>query len=89
MRMQGWHFLVLLLVVLLLFGVNRLPALAKSVGQSLKIFKREVQDLAEDDRPARTEAGTGPSASATPLADDVIRPVPARKDLDRDPGPQV
>jgi sec-independent protein translocase protein TatA len=46
--MQPWHWIVLLVVVLLLFGSSRLPGLAKSVGQSMKIFKKEVRDLRED-----------------------------------------
>ncbi len=52
MRLQGWHLVVLLVVVLLLFGANRLPDLARSVGKSLKILKSEVKDLSSDDAPA-------------------------------------
>ncbi len=52
MRLEPWHFVVLIVVVLLLFGANRLPSLAKSVGQSLKIFKTEMRDLTGDDKPA-------------------------------------
>lgn len=33
---------VILFVVLLLFGAPKLPALAKSLGQSMKILKKEV-----------------------------------------------
>ncbi|MFD2795304.1 Sec-independent protein translocase subunit TatA [Promicromonospora vindobonensis] len=46
--MQPWHWIVLLVVVLLLFGSTRLPGLAKSIGQSMKIFKKEIKDLRED-----------------------------------------
>ncbi len=49
MRLEPWHVVVLIVVVMLLFGANRLPAMAKSVGQSLKIFKNEMQDLTKDD----------------------------------------
>ncbi len=48
------EILLIVLVVLLLFGARRLPDLARSVGRSLKIFKSEVKDLREDDRPAAT-----------------------------------
>ena len=34
-NLGGWTGLVLIVVVLLLFGAPKLPALAKSVGQSL------------------------------------------------------
>jgi sec-independent protein translocase protein TatA len=79
--MQPWHWIVLLVVVLLLFGSTRLPGLAKSVGQSMKIFKKEIKDLrddgsdssdgnAADNRPggattSTTGSTTGPAASGT------------------------
>ena len=50
--LKPWHIIVLVVVVLLLFGAKRLPDLARSVGQSLKIFKSEVKDLRDDDKPA-------------------------------------
>nr|WP_281357583.1 twin-arginine translocase TatA/TatE family subunit [Isoptericola sediminis] len=37
------------MLVVLLFGANRLPDVARSVGSSLKIFKKEIKDLGEDD----------------------------------------
>ena len=50
-NLSAWHVLIVLLVVVLLFGAKRLPDLAKSVGQSMKIFKNEVKDLRDDDAP--------------------------------------
>lgn len=46
--LKPWHVIVLLIVILLLFGAKRLPDLAKSVGESLKIFKNEMKDLTDD-----------------------------------------
>ncbi|MBO0610211.1 Sec-independent protein translocase subunit TatA [Myceligenerans salitolerans] len=46
--LQPWHWIVLIAVILLLFGSTRLPGLAKSVGQSMKIFKREINELRSD-----------------------------------------
>ncbi len=51
-NLNGWHAIILLVVVLLLFGAPRIPALAKSLGQSLKIFKTEVKT---DAAPAEPE----------------------------------
>lgn len=67
--LKPWHIIVLLVVVLLLFGARRLPDLARSVGQSLKIFKSEVKDLTDDDRSA-TKGGPGTSTEddGTPKA---------------------
>ena len=60
---EGWHVVLLLILVIVLFGAKRLPDVAKSVGQSLKIFKGEMQDLTKDDAP-RTDAtpNTPPAA---------------------------
>jgi sec-independent protein translocase protein TatA len=41
---QGWEWLVILVIVLLLFGARRLPDLARSVGRSLRVFRSEVKD---------------------------------------------
>lgn len=43
-NLTGWHALVILAVVLLVFGSAKLPALARGVGQSLRILKEEVHD---------------------------------------------
>ena len=39
----------ILAMVLLLFGAPKWPALARSVGQSMKIFKSEIKTAPEDD----------------------------------------
>ena len=49
--------LVLLRVVLLLFGGQKLPELARGSGRALRIFKSEVKGLSDDDDPDnKTEA---------------------------------
>jgi sec-independent protein translocase protein TatA len=58
-NLTGWHFIVILFVVLLLFGAPKLPALARSLGQSAKILKTEL-------RPGDDDA-TPPAASAAPV----------------------
>lgn len=59
MRLSWPHLLVLLLVVLLLFGANRLPDVARNLGKSMKIMKKEVGDLREDPQDASTPASAG------------------------------
>lgn len=63
---SGWHLLIILAVILLLFGAAKLPALAKSMGQSARVFKGEMKAMKEDDKPA--EAATSNSVEATPTA---------------------
>jgi sec-independent protein translocase protein TatA len=45
----GPHLIIVLVVIILLFGATKLPALAKAVGQSARIFKSEVKGLKDDD----------------------------------------
>jgi sec-independent protein translocase protein TatA len=62
-NLGGWTGLIVLVVVLLLFGAPKLPALAKSLGQSLKIFKSEVRgDDAPKDSTAGGKGSDGPNA---------------------------
>ncbi len=61
--LRGWHIVVLLIVVLLLFGAPRLPELARSLGKSLRILKEETKALTSDDESSDTDEGTSqPSA---------------------------
>jgi sec-independent protein translocase protein TatA len=49
--------IVLLLIIVLIFGAKRLPDAARSVGRSMRIFKSEVREMKDDERPA---SGTRP-----------------------------
>ncbi len=40
--LSGWHLVAIVLVVLLLFGSSKLPALAKGLGESVRILRRET-----------------------------------------------
>ena len=63
-NLSGPTLLVILFIVLLLFGAPKLPALARSLGQSMKILKKEVStDTADND------ATQGSDAAATPVPD--------------------
>jgi len=66
--LQFWHIIVVVVLVVLLFGANRLPGLAKSVGQSMKIFRDEVKDLREPDekKPTTDRPTDEPTEGTTP-----------------------
>ncbi|MCT2338805.1 Sec-independent protein translocase subunit TatA [Corynebacterium sp. p3-SID1056] len=50
MASLGWtEILIILVIVLLLFGANKLPDLARSMGRSARIFKSEVKEMKNDD----------------------------------------
>ncbi|MBP1327040.1 sec-independent protein translocase protein TatA [Leucobacter exalbidus] len=88
-NLSGPTLLVILFIVLLLFGAPKLPALAKSLGQSMKILKKEVRNDADPDQesaaastppPATPAAPAAPAAPATPAAP-AASPAPAADDL--------
>jgi sec-independent protein translocase protein TatA len=85
--LQPWHWIVLLVVVLLLFGSSRLPGLAKSVGQSMKIFKKEIKDLRDDgsdntDGKGADNAPGGSTTSSTGSGTDSVPGLTTNKDRD-------
>ncbi len=54
-NLSGWTGVIVLVVILLLFGAPRLPALARSLGQSLKILKTETKSDSNESSPEPSE----------------------------------
>ncbi|NLG55809.1 MAG: Sec-independent protein translocase subunit TatA [Rhodococcus sp.] len=52
--MSPWHWAVVALVAIVLFGSKRLPDAARGLGRSLRIFKSEVKEMSNDDAQATT-----------------------------------
>lgn len=46
------ELLIILVIVLILFGANRLPELARSLGSSVKEFKKGVNEVKAEDNAA-------------------------------------
>ena len=44
-----WKILIVAVVIIVLFGSKKLPSAARSLGQSMRILKKEVQGLHEDE----------------------------------------
>jgi len=60
----GWQELLIILgILLLLFGATRLPSLARSLGSSVRGFKR---GLNEDEEDETTKKAAEPAKSAGP-----------------------
>lgn len=58
------HWWIILLIVLLVFGATRLPQLARGVGQSINILKKEVKS--DDSAQSDTAANSSDATSAEP-----------------------
>lgn len=74
LRSHPWVIPVLILIIVMLFGSSKLPDLARNMGRALKIVKKEVKELREEDAPAPAPATTAqapvaPPAPAAPTTD--------------------
>ena len=45
--LNGWEIALIFVAFFLIFGVKKLPAMAKSLGQSIKEFKNEFEQKTE------------------------------------------
>lgn len=68
-NLSGWHLLIILAVILLLFGAAKLPALAKSMGQSARVFKGEMKAMKDDDAVSDAAAPDTAASVEAPVAD--------------------
>jgi sec-independent protein translocase protein TatA len=67
--LQGWHLIILVAVVVLLFGAKRLPDAARSLGKSMRIFKSEIKEMKSDE--------PGSDARPTSIASERVDPAPS------------
>ncbi|RLG58578.1 MAG: twin-arginine translocase TatA/TatE family subunit [Candidatus Hydrothermarchaeota archaeon] len=51
----GQELLVIFLIILLLFGANKLPELARSLGQAKREFKRGIEEGEEEEEKKKKE----------------------------------
>jgi len=68
-----WKILIIVVLILVLFGSKKLPGAARSLGQSMRIFKSEIANLHEDAPGKETPAPAEPAAALT--ASPVASPV--------------
>ena len=70
--MSPWHWAIVALVVVILFGSKKLPDAARGLGRSLRIFKSEVKEMQNDGAATAAPAPAAPPAelpAAAPVAD--------------------
>lgn len=60
------EILIIVFLVLLLFGAQKLPDLARSMGRSARIFKSEVKEMRRED--AEDEAAQAAQSTQAPHA---------------------
>lgn len=62
-ELSPWHWAVVILVLVVLFGARRLPDAARSLGRSARILKSELR--AHDDPPPNAPPATPSTTEPT------------------------
>ncbi|QDQ97375.1 Sec-independent protein translocase subunit TatA [Tomitella fengzijianii] len=98
--MSPWHWAIVLIVLVLLFGSTRLPGAARGLGRSLRIFKSEMKEMTGNDSDSSESApqtstpqalpaqpaGTTPQAGTAPAATDTPQSAAAPQQTPPAPG---
>lgn len=68
---EPWVIGLIVILVVLLFAGPKLPGLAKSLGQSMRIFRKEVKQMKDENAPEAT------TSAAKDEAADETKPTPS------------
>ena len=63
-----WKILIVAVVIIVLFGSRKLPHAARSLGQSMRILKKEVSGLHDDEPAPSTTVDAAPAQLQAPAA---------------------
>ena len=55
-NMQGWEWVILIILALLIFGGSRLAGAGKNAGRALREFKDETRQIKADEEQAQRES---------------------------------
>lgn len=72
----GWELIVIIGVLILLFGAKKLPDMARSIGQSARVFKGEMKGMKSDDEAAADPPPPAQAPPALPPAGPASSPQP-------------
>ncbi len=86
---EGWHIVILILVIVIVFGWKRLPDAARGLGRSMRIFKSEVDEMKKDGKapPSAASSDTVKGEKVDPTAEPTWEPAedPTRREPHNQP----
>ena len=77
--LQPWHWIIVIAVFVLLFGAKKLPDAARSLGQSMRIFKSEVKQMKDDDDKTKRTSEPGEPLEGKVMGQPAPRDEPVRE----------
>jgi sec-independent protein translocase protein TatA len=84
-----WKILIVAVVIIVLFGSRKLPGAARSLGQSMRILKREMQGLNEDEADTPANAPAAPTTAQAPAQIQAAPAAPATDPAPADAQAQI
>ncbi|MDY5403047.1 MAG: twin-arginine translocase TatA/TatE family subunit [Trueperella sp.] len=66
--MKPSHIIILVIVLLIIFGTAKLPDIARSLGQSAKVMKKELRELQDDPKQIPPQGQPYPQPGQAPYA---------------------
>ncbi|CAN5355189.1 hypothetical protein BH09ACT5_BH09ACT5_05250 [soil metagenome] len=74
----GWpHLIAILVIVVLLFGAPKLTGLARSIGQSMRIFRGEMKTMKDENgKDVPVADATADKSGSAPESDASSQPKP-------------
>lgn len=70
--LQGWQLVIIVLLAVLLFAAPKLPAMARNLGQSMRIFSSEVKEMRNDGKAAKEAKDAERPAASEPVEGRVL-----------------
>ncbi|MEN9752694.1 MAG: hypothetical protein RL670_385 [Actinomycetota bacterium] len=46
--LEGWHFIIIAVIILLIWGGPKLPRMAKNLGESMRVFRKEMKTMSDE-----------------------------------------
>ena len=77
-----WKILIVAVVIIVLFGSKKLPGAARSLGQSMRILKREVSDLHDEEHDPAPKDGAAQFPAAQLTAAPAAPPAEQQSQID-------
>jgi sec-independent protein translocase protein TatA len=59
--LSPWHWAIIAILVVVLFGAKKLPDAARSLGKSMRIFKSEMREMQNDNKSDALENPANPA----------------------------
>ncbi len=70
--LEGWHFIVIAVVVLVIWGGPKLPGIAKNLGESMRVFRKEMRTMNDEkaaDKKAKSSSESNEAKSESTDSD--------------------